>query len=238
MADLASHSLGDLVTSQPDAARVFERFGLDYCCGGTTPLEAACVTLGLDPAEVAAALTELGDPRPADWANLSPAELVDHLEATHHAYLHVELERLHRLMDKVEAVHGERHPELAEIRSVYVRLRADLEPHLLKEERVIFPMIRELAAATGLPDVDCGSLPAHISAMLDEHDLAGELLARLRTLTADYTPPSDGCASYGTLFAQLEQLETDTHLHVHKENHLLVPAVLVMEDTARGTSTP
>ncbi len=231
MTDLAPHpTLGEIVTSQPEAARVLERFGLDYCCGGTATLDAACAERGVDPSEVEAALGELGEPTPADWAHMSPVELVDHLEATHHVYLHVELERLHRLADKVEAVHGERHPELAEIRSTFAHLRADLEPHLLKEERVLFPMIRELATATETPDFHCGTLRNPISVMLRDHDRAGELLARLRSLTSDYTPPADGCASYRALFDGLERLETDTHLHVHKENNLLFPAVVAMEN--------
>ena len=231
MTDLAPHTtLGDIVTSQPEAARVLERFGLDYCCGGTATLDAACADRGVDQAGVQAALGELGEPAPADWARMSPATLVDHLEATHHTYLHVELERLHRLADKVEAVHGDRHPELADIRSTFAHLRADLEPHLMKEERVLFPMIRELAAATEMPDFHCGTLRNPISVMLGEHDRAGELLAQLRSLTSDYTPPADGCASYGALFDGLKRLEADTHLHVHKENNLLFPAVMAMEN--------
>lgn len=231
MTDLAPHTtLGDIVTSQPEAARVLERFGLDYCCGGTATLDAACADRGVDQAGVQAALGELGEPAPADWARMSPATLVDHLEATHHTYLHVELERLHRLADKVEAVHGDRHPELADIRSTFARLRADLEPHLMKEEGVLFPMIRELAAATEMPDFHCGTLRNPISVMLREHDRAGELLAQLRSLTSDYTPPADGCASYGALFDGLKRLEADTHLHVHKENNLLFPAVMAMEN--------
>ncbi|MFN8053610.1 MAG: iron-sulfur cluster repair di-iron protein [Acidimicrobiales bacterium] len=231
MTDLAPRTtLGDIVTSQPAAARVLERFGLDYCCGGTATLGAACAERGVDRAEVEAALADLGDPAPADWAHMSAVEMVDHLEATHHAYLCVELERLHRLADKVEAVHGERHPELAEIRSTFAQLRADLEPHLLKEERVLFPMIRELATATEMPDFHCGTLRNPISVMLREHDRAGELLAQLRSLTSDYTAPADGCASYRALFDDLERLEADTHLHVHKENNLLFPAVVAMEN--------
>ena len=100
----------------------------------------------------------------------------------------------------------------------------------MKEERVLFPMIRELAAATEMPDFHCGTLRNPISVMLGEHDRAGELLAQLRSLTSDYTPPADGCASYGALFDGLKRLEADTHLHVHKENNLLFPAVVAMEN--------
>ena len=126
-------------------------------------------------------------------------------------------------------VHGARHPELADITSTYEDLRADLEPHLLKEERVLFPMIRELAVSTGAPSFHCGSLRNPISVMLSEHDAVGDLLATLRRLTDGYTPPADGCATYAACFSAMAEIEADTHLHVHKENNLLFPAVIALE---------
>jgi regulator of cell morphogenesis and NO signaling len=141
--------------------------------------------------------------------------------------------RLSALATKVADAHRARHPELDRIVTVYDELRADLEPHLFKEERVLFPMIRELASASEMPQFHCGTLRNPITVMLSEHDRAGELLADLRELTNDYTPPSDGCMSYRMLFAGLAQLEADTHLHVHKENNVLFPAVERLEDERR-----
>jgi len=104
-------------------------------------------------------------------------------------------------------------------------LRADLEPHLVKEEQVLFPMIRELATARVKPTFHCGSVRNPISVMEREHDTAGAALARLRQLTNGYTPPADGCTSYEMLYRGLAELEADTHLHVHKENNVLFPLV-------------
>jgi len=223
-------SLGDLVTMHPQLAREFEALGLDYCCGGTSTLWDACSERGLDPtataAELSDAVTELGE---ADWATMRLEDLVDHIEQTHHRYLDEEMPRLSTLMAKIVSVHGERHPELAETAACYEAIRADLEPHLLKEERVLFPMIRELAAAKHPPSFHCGSLRNPISMMLSEHDAVGELLARLRRLTSDFTPPADGCASYAACFAGLADLEADTHLHIHKENNVLFPLVVRRE---------
>ncbi len=114
----------------------------------------------------------------------------------------------------------------------YALLRADLEPHLAKEERMLFPMIRELVSSPVPPRFHCGSLRNPISVMLAEHDRAGDLLAGLRSLTSGFEVPDDGCASYRALYDGLAELEADTHLHVHKENNLLFPAVVAMEDTA------
>jgi regulator of cell morphogenesis and NO signaling len=231
MATITTQStLADIVVADPSLARQLERRRLDYCCGGSRTLEEACADRGLDAAAVAGELDAARTERPAArWATMSAAELVDHLESTHHHYLWGELPRLSALMDKVGSVHGARHPELDAISTCLAEIRADLEPHLLKEERVLFPMIRELATATTAPSFQCGSLRNPISVMLREHDSVGELLARLRQLTADYEPPADGCASYAALFRGLGELEADTHLHVLKENNVLFPMVVRME---------
>lgn len=228
-------SLGALVTAKPALAATLDRLGLDYCCGGRRSLRDAVSAAELDLDAVMSELTAVAvSPDAVDWATMGPAELVDHLEATHHAYLRQALPRLGALVDKVTAVHGGRHRELGEVQSLFGALRADLEPHLLKEERILFPMIRELAAATAAPSFHCGSLANPIRVMLAEHDTAGDLLARLRTATGDYTVPADGCASYLALYAGLAELEADTHLHVHKENNVLFPAVLATERSLAG----
>jgi regulator of cell morphogenesis and NO signaling len=122
-----------------------------------------------------------------------------------------------------------RHPELGDIARCFGALRADLEPHLLKEERVLFPLIRELVLATTMPSFHCGSLRNPISVMEREHDTAGALLAEVRELTGGYTCPPDGCTSYEMLYRGLAELESDTHLHVHKENNVLFPLVEQIE---------
>lgn len=225
----ATDTLGTLVTEHPDLARGLEHFGLDYCCGGHRSLDDACRDAGLDPREVAAALSARDERGPEPWATLGPTELVDHVETTHHVYLREELARLVALAETVTKVHGERHPELAEVGDTLIELRADLEPHMAKEEQVLFPMIRQLMAAESAPTFHCGSLSNPISVMLTEHDRVGELLARLRVLTDDYTTPADGCASYEAYYRGLAEVEADTHLHVHKENNLLFPAVIEQE---------
>ncbi|HCK68617.1 MAG TPA: iron-sulfur cluster repair di-iron protein, partial [Nitrospina sp.] len=134
-------------------------------------------------------------------------ELTEHLESTHHVYLKKTLPRLVALMDKVHQAHSPRHPELTRLQTVVENLRADLEPHLLKEEQILFPLIRQLEAAQG-----------PIRVMRSEHDGAGELLKEMRTLTNVYVVPKDGCQSFQLLYEGLKELEEDTHIHIHKEN--------------------
>lgn len=230
-------TLAELVDTNPAVAPLLDRLGLDYCCHGDVTLAEACATVGLDPTAVTAELETIEPATGTPWTTLGITELVDHLLDTHHAYLHAELPALVALAAKVRDVHGERHPELGEVASLVEALRADLEPHLAKEEQVLFPMIRHLAAAsTTAPSFHCGTLQNPISVMLSEHDQVGDLLATLRRLTQGYQAPADGCASYRALFDGLAQLEADTHLHVHKENNFLFPAVVALEAELATTS--
>lgn len=222
--------LSELVTRRPDSAPVFEALGLDYCCGGSRSLADACVAAGIDVDEVVARLVEDAPAeRPTEWASLDSSELVDHVERTHHVYLGQALPRISTLLSRVSDAHAERHPELHDVSATFEELRSDLEPHLQKEERILFPMIRTLYATQGAQTFHPGTLRNPINVMCSEHDRAGELLARLRTQTSAFTPPSDGCASYEALYAALAELETDTHLHIHKENNVLFPAVIAEE---------
>jgi regulator of cell morphogenesis and NO signaling len=228
-----STTLAEAVDAFPQLAREFERRGLDYCCGGRRTLGEACALIGLDPKATIVELSEAAATSDfAEWTTMTADVLVDHIEATHHRYLWDEMPRVTALVDKIVAVHGGRHPELVEVALCFAHVRADLEPHMVKEERMLFPMIRELATLSGRPSFHCGSLRNPISVMLSEHDAVGSLLARLRRLTGDYTPPADGCASYAACFAAMAELEADTHLHIHKENNVLFPMVVQMEADA------
>ncbi len=234
MTDVHHHTLGDLVSHNPAAARVLDSLGLDYCCHGDRPLDVACAEAGLDADEVARSVADLprvdGD---ASWTGLDPAALADHIVANHHAYLHEELPAVELLAAKVESVHGERHPELAAVTRLVRELRADLEPHLMKEERVLFPAIRALTRdhQTQFP---FGTVANPIRMMMLEHDTCGELLVELRAATGGFAVPADGCASYRSLYERLDALELDTHIHIHKENHVLFPAAIELFDRESG----
>jgi regulator of cell morphogenesis and NO signaling len=219
-------TVGQLVRERPARARVFERLGIDYCCGGKTPLDRACRAVGIDLARILRDLAE-EDARPeadpVDWSTAPMAALADHIEATHHAFLRRELPRLERLAEKVAAAHGARHPELLEVRAVFSGLKSELEVHMLKEEWVLFPMVSQLDGATAPPRFPCGGVAYPIATMEHEHGDAGAALERLRGLTGGYTPPAGACNSYRALLDGLADLEADLHLHVHKENNILFP---------------
>jgi len=163
------------------------------------------------------------------WVGLKLLDLVDHVEAVHHRYLAEELPRALALIDAIADEHSRRHPELLEVQRLMHELQADLRPHLVKEERVLFPMVRRLAAAKVAPSFHCGTLQNPISMMLSEHGRVSELLADLRIAAHEYELPSDACATYRACFELLVEIEADTHLHIHKENDVLFPAVVALE---------
>ena len=231
-ADLTT-SVGQYVVERPSRARVFEQLGIDYCCGGREPLARACEKKGLDLRMVLDAI-DLEDAEPPvgeqrDWSRASLTELADHIESKHHDYLREELPRLSSMIERLVEVHGRRHSELLRCREVFDSLRCELEPHMAKEEQILFPMIRDLEASATLPDFHCGSLRNPIRVMEHEHDDAALALSRLRELTANYTPPDNACSTYRAAFAGLAELEADLHRHIHKENNILFPRAVAEE---------
>jgi regulator of cell morphogenesis and NO signaling len=206
-------TLGDIVATNPAAARVLDRLGLDFCCHGDRTLDEASRAAGLDPATVAADLAAVPTAGDTSWTELDPPALADHIVEVHHRYLREELPPVEALAAKVHTVHGERHPELADVERLVRALRADLVPHLDKEEAILFPAIHALAE--GKRDLPFGSIGNPIAVMAAEHDGAGDILAELRSVTGGYAVPADGCASYTMLYERLEELERDTHLHIH-----------------------
>ncbi|MEO9224019.1 MAG: iron-sulfur cluster repair di-iron protein [Acidimicrobiales bacterium] len=220
-----TRTLGELVIEQPGRSRVFEDFGIDYCCHGQRSLADACREAGIDEGAVLGQLDAVTETEVSDIDAFATAELAEHIVETHHAYLHSELVPLQALADKVHSVHGGRHPELADVARLVAEARLELEPHLEREEQVVFPAIEALD--TG--EVVAPGIAEQIHRLLREHRSLGELLLNLRSVSGDYAVPADACASYTMLYGRLEHLERDTFRHIHLENNVLFPAAGVTE---------
>ncbi|MCB1161846.1 MAG: iron-sulfur cluster repair di-iron protein [Candidatus Krumholzibacteriia bacterium] len=222
--DLQS-TVGEWVAERPGRSRTLEQLGIDYCCGGKRSLDEACRTRGLDPEEVVSSLRESAvDSEEAgiDWRRQPLSALCDHIETTHHAFLREELPRLAALAHKVAGAHGARHPEYVTLDEQFGPFRGELEMHMVKEERILFPAIRDLEDGGG-SSFHCGDLSGPIQVMEMEHDTAAGFLREFATLTQGYRPPADACGSLLALLDGLATLEADLHLHIHKENNILFP---------------
>lgn len=222
--------VGEVVARRPVLAYAFEEAGVDYCCGGKKTLEEVCREKGVDPQEFVAKIEQSAasaeEESIVDAAAMSLTELADHIEQTHHAYLCDELPRLDALTQKVASVHGGEDARLHEVRKVLFSLSAEMASHMKKEERILFPMIRQLETSDALPEFHCGAIANPIRQMEMEHHDAGAALHQMRILTDNYMPPDWACNTYRVLLDGLRQLELDMHQHVHKEDNVLFPRAI------------
>lgn len=223
-------TVGALVAARPSLARLFEKLGIDYCCGGKQTLAVVCARRGLDVAttitlidSASAALT--AGPAEVDAAAMSLTQLADHIESTHHAYLKSELPRLVEMANRVATKHSWRDPRLAEMADAVNALANEMLAHMQKEEIILFPLVRQIESGAG-NGVGSEELACPIRQMESEHEAAGDLTARLRTLTDNFTPNAEACNTHRALLAGLADFESDLHRHVHKENNVLFPRAL------------
>jgi len=218
--------IGEIAAAIPASVTVFERLRLDFCCGGSKNLEDAARRAGQDPAAVLGEIQGLTrEPDARDWTEAELGELLDHIISTHHLYLKEAMPRLWSLAAKVSEVHGERHPEIRELRREMSGLFGELEPHMMKEEQILFPLIRAIADQGWEATAAQGSPEAPMRVMEMEHENAGKVLKRMRQLAGDYRPPEDACATFRALYSGLEEMEQDVHRHIHLENNILHPRV-------------
>lgn len=231
-------TVGELALAIPGATRVFERLGIDYCCGGGRTLDEACQAahVSIDQAEdsLAEASRVASATAPArNWQAEPLSELLAHIQSTHHAFTREEIARLGPLFDKVCAVHGANHPELLRLREVFGSLAEELSTHLMKEEMVLFPYILRMEEAVVAKEPvlppPFGSVRNPVAMMMSEHDGAGGALRDMREISGGYAAPPDACVSFRTLYEALAALEADLHQHIHLENNVLFPRAVEME---------
>ncbi|MBI1313040.1 iron-sulfur cluster repair di-iron protein [bacterium] len=220
-------SVGEWVTRYPAIARIFEQHGIDYCCGGARPLDAACESRDADAqsvlAELQAAISQTGTEFDDNFSTKTLTGMCDEIVDTHHEYLKRELSRLTQLVDKVRSVHGEAHPWLQELSAAFGRLRDELVPHMFKEEHILFPAIRTIEQSQSVPRFPFGSVDNPIHMMEHEHDAAGQALREMRDVSRNFTAPDDACNTFRVMLDGLRELELDLHQHIHKENNVLFP---------------
>jgi regulator of cell morphogenesis and NO signaling len=237
MQTITEKTVREVALENPSSIRVFESLGIDYCCGGKRLLSDACSHANVD-FQHALELLETAEldvqaPDAQGWKAKPIAELIAHVVAEHHGYVRQETPRIQRLLTKVLAKHGPTHPEIAQIDEFFSVLSQELSTHMLKEEQVLFPYVERMEAALRsgqpVPVAFFGTVKRPIANMVAEHDDAGALLAKIRSLSNGYTAPPGACPTFLGLYQGLEEFERDLHHHVHLENNILFPRAVEME---------
>lgn len=226
--NLATQRVGDIVSDNYHTAGVFKELGIDFCCGGGKPLIEVCEKKGLSLNEVVQKLNAIpwqGNENDHNYKEWDAVFLIDYIINTHHQFVRRKTEEISMYAAKVARVHGERHPENADILKCFTTLSNELIEHLEAEENTVFPLIKTLSekqkSAEPFTEDETNELKYQLSLMVDDHDGAGELMAKIRDLSHDFTPPEGACRTYEILYQNLAGFEADLHKHVHLENNIL-----------------
>jgi len=229
-------TLGQIAAKDLRKAQVFKKYGLDFCCGGKKTVKEACAEKGLDVTKIEQELQQadkMPSSRPLPYGDWSLDFLSDYIVNTHHSFVRKNLPDISAYAEKVMRVHGKRHPELLSIWQLVEKVNAELTAHMIKEERILFPYIKELVAAKNnaqpMHAAHFSTVQNPINMMEMEHEMVGKSLAEIRELSNNYTLPEDACASYSLLYRMLDEFEEDLHLHIHLENNILFPKALEIE---------
>lgn len=222
-----TETIGEIVAEFHGASNLLKEYRIDFCCGGDRTLSTVLMQQAIDQAAFLGLLNEAyrnamqqKDPN-VDWRTVTYNELIDHVIYNHHAYLNKELPLLRDFVTKILRVHGAEHPELVTLHKKFHDLKTELEQHLISEEVIVFPKIREYEQ-TG-SEAALGKAIAAIHELEAEHEHAGDLLKEMRAITNDYTLPEGACRTYTLTFQKLEALEADLFEHIHLENNIMFP---------------
>ena len=220
----AESKVADIAVAHPESIRVFQKHGIDFCCGGKVPLRDACRNQGLDTAQVLAELRAVRPDEDAiDWSERSLRELTTHIRARYHEPLRGELARLATMLARVLDRHGERLPAtLVPLRATFEAFHRDLIDHMGREDAILFPLIDQVESA-GAGSAASAPIRMIVTRMSAEHDAAGEALAAMRRITDGYVPPTWACPTFLGLYHGLAELERQMQDHVHLENAILFP---------------
>ena len=223
-------TVGDLVARDYRTAEVFEKYGIDFCCGGKTDLASVCREKGIDQEKLQRELAEAAatpNDRGQNYGEWELPQLTDYIVSTHHAYLKESTAGIAAHAHKIAQVHGAHHPEVVRIAEVFDKIATDMALHLRYEEELLFPAIRKIVAleqagsAEALKGVE--ALKASIASLCHEHDEIGAAIHEIRRLANDYAIPADVCTTFMVTYRELKEFEDDLHKHVHLENNILFP---------------
>ena len=228
MNDLMQKSLAEIVKEDHRAATVFEKYHLDFCCKGKRTLADACTEKGISIEAISEELEKSSEipTTKMPFTEMTAEQLISYILIHHHFYVKQSMPTIIGHLEKVAAKHGDRFPYMAEVLSLFREINDEMTMHMHKEEVILFPRIKEVTAqqeAHQHSNLAPGYIAAPIQVMELEHEHAGDILYKIRSLTNNYTPPEGACTTFQVSLAELKEFEEDLHRHVHLENNLLFP---------------
>lgn len=221
--------IGNLVAQDYRVATAFKKKGIDFCCNGNRSIAEVCTEHNLDSNQLIQEIQETTTQTQAtsvDYQSWPLDLLADYIEKKHHRFVTAKIEEITPYLEKINRVHGERHPELAKVEELFKASAGELSMHMKKEELTLFPKVRKMMEnqKTGTLDKEqLQSLESVIATLMKEHDNEGERFRQIEALTNGYTTPEDGCNTYHISLGLLKEFEDDLHLHIHLENNILFP---------------
>lgn len=215
----AQQKLSELAVAIPGATKIFREYNLDFCCGGSALLEVAAQQKNLNLAEIEARLANLQqqENREKNWSDAPYNELIEHIIERFHNRHREQLPELITLAEKVENVHADREDCPVGTAALLEKIHAELSQHMMKEENILFPMIK-------MGNYAMAAMPIRVMEM--EHDEAGQDVEVLKSITNHLTPPEDACFSWRALYSGINAFIDDLMHHIHLENNILFPSVL------------
>ncbi|MDZ7740677.1 MAG: iron-sulfur cluster repair di-iron protein [Bacteroidota bacterium] len=228
-------SVSKFVTDNYKTAEVFEKHGIDFCCGGRISLGEACEKAEVDIEELEKDLAKAVEEKDStmDFDKMPLDLLIDYIISVHHKYVQENLPLLREYTKKIAEVHYDTNPELKEVYEIFMDVAQELEQHMMKEEQILFPYIKQMVNPEKYAEAGgCGSFESvqnPINMMEHEHESAGNAFKRIRKLSNEYDYPPYACNTYIVTFKKLEEFEDDLHKHIHLENNILFPKAIEME---------
>ena len=235
--NFSNKKIKEMVNENFHLAELFEKYGIDFCCKGDRFIEDV--------------LTEKKISKPMFWdelnnfnlssiavdenySNWEIEKLIQHIVDTHHAYVRNAIPQISMHLQKVVKAQGKKYVFLEEVENVFSSVAEEMTSHMMKEERILFPLIVYLTKSRQFKEKPkmrgFGTVQNPIRQMVAEHDSAGNAMERIRTLTKNYMIPSDACSTFKVTYKELEEFEKDLHKHVHLENNILFPRAIELED--------
>lgn len=145
------------------------------------------------------------------------AELVEMIEDRYHGRLRRLVPEIISLATKVERVHQEDPLSPKDLTKYLIQMWASLEPHLVREEMMLFPMIKK-------GNYFSARMPIRV--METEHHEQFDILKTIADFKEKYPIPSHACRTWRALYEGLDTFSDELAEHLYIENNVLFPRVL------------